>query len=62
MYHYISRNRISSVFSLQLINIYASWRLKIVIEDLDCDEDGTDEKHRDCCVDSDWNHLNDAVT
>jgi len=34
----------------------------ITYPDLDCVDDGTDEKHRDCCVDSDWNHLNDAVT
>ena len=44
------------------MKIDANRHVEIVIEDLDCVDDGTDEKHRDCCVDSDWNHLNDAVT
>jgi len=34
----------------------------VTYPDLDCVEDGTDAKHRDCCVNSDWNHLSDAVS
>ena len=43
--------------------IHINWHsIEILIEDLDCNDDGKDAKHRDCCVDSDWNHLNDAIT
>ena len=44
------------------MNVHNNRYIEIFTEDLDCVDDDTDEKHRDCCVDSDWNHLNDAVT